>query len=509
MAYTDLREFIAFLEEHDEIQRVRGADSHLEIGGLTELMVHDGTSALLFEDIPDYSSDYRVMSAATATTFRWTAAVGLEPTRSKREAIIAEKDRDATKNPIPPTVVQDGPVRENVLEGDDIDVEVFPAPFWHEEDGGRFIGTGDAVISRHRETGDLNIGTYRAQVQGPKHISLHISPGKHGRINMESYHDVGEPFPVVLSVGHAPDMFLGAAEWVPESISEFEFIGARRGEPVEVIPGDVTDLPIPATAELVFEGHIYPDSDTVSEGPFGEYTGYYTGGALAEEEHEKLPITIERIYHRDEPIILGAPPVRPPAEEWKEIREAARLWAELEDSGIQGIKEVNAPAFGPTFFKVISIHQSYGGQAVQVGLHAASGRADGYQGRFTLIVDDDVDVFDEQELLWVMCTRCDPVDDVQILRNCWSTSLDPTISPERRKQNDFTNSRVIIDATRPYHWRDQFAKVNEFSDAYQHNLLDEWMDLFSEETVKFIQGKGETGQDEPDRSSAETIPMGD
>jgi 4-hydroxy-3-polyprenylbenzoate decarboxylase len=475
MSFTDLRQFIDFLEDEDRLEHVAEADWDLEIGGLTELMIRqDDPKALLFDDIPGHESGQRILTNTDITPLQWTAAMGFEPTDSKREAVIALKERSLGKSEMTePTTVDDGPILENIHRDDEIDITQFPAPVWHEKDGGQYIGTADVVITRDPDTGRINAGTYRVQVHGPDTLTVYISPGKDGKIIENKYLDRDEPVPYAVSVGHPVDLFIAANERVPSDVNELAYLGGMRGDPLEVVEGEVTGLPIPAHSELVFEGFIYPEDDPVVEGPFGEGTGYYAGG-----EHTEMPVTIERVYHRDDPIVLGEPPIRPPGRVSHEIRTAAPLWEELEESGIPGIVEANSLPWGPGWLTAIAIEKGYGGHSVQVGHHAATGPASAYHGRYTVVVDDDIDVFNPDEVLWAMCSRVDPARDIQIEERTWSTSLDPTIPPKKRERGDLTNSRAIIDATRPYHYRDQYPAVNEVSDELAAELYADWSELF-------------------------------
>ncbi|WP_338727456.1 UbiD family decarboxylase [Haladaptatus sp. DJG-WS-42] len=473
MSFHDLRGYIEFLDEQGELKVVDGADWELEIGGLTELMIKQRPSpALLFDNIVGHEPGYRLLSNATTTPLQFSAGMGYEPTKSKREAIVAHRDAKVTDLP-PTTLVSSGPVLENVHKGDDIDITEFPAPRWHEDDGGQYIGTGCAVITNNAETGGINAGVYRVQVQGPDTVTVYISPGMDGNRNRKSYLDRGEPAPMVVSLGHALDIFYAATQQLPSTVNELEYAGGLRGESVDVIEGDVTGLPIPAHAELVFEGFIYPDSALVPEGPFGEFTGYYAGTG-----HEEIPMTVERVYFRNDPINLGWLPLPPPAQGMLDMRAAATLWKELKNAGMPGVQAVNSLPAGPRFFEIVSLSTQYAGHSKQVGVHAASGRGSGYHGRFTVVVDDDIDVFNQDEVFWALATRCDPATDIHIIDGCWSTTLDPTIPPERKEAGDLTNSRAVLDATRPYHWKDEFPKVSRARPELLADLREKWGGLF-------------------------------
>lgn len=466
----DLRQFLDRLREHDQLTVLRGAHWDREIGGVSDLVRRDDLqTAVLFDDIEGYESGLRVLSNAFDTPLQASLALGYAPTTSLREAVGTHKERASMTGAIAPETVADGPVADTVLTGDDVDLTAFPVPKWHADDGGRYIGTADVVITRNRESDALNAGTYRVQVHGPDEVTVWISPGKDGRRNRDSFLDAGEPAPMVVSVGHAPDLFVAANERLPQDVDELEYAGGRRGEPVEVIEGAETGLPIPAHGELVLEGHVYPDDDPLTEGPFGEWTGYYGSGQQAIR-----PLRVERIYHRPDPIIFGYNVSIAPST-LSVIRSAARLWDELDQAGVPGVEAVNAFMPGP-YFQVIAVDQQYAGHATQVGMQAISLPAGAYHGRFTVVVDADVDVYDWQEVLWALTSRCDPGEDVQVVEDCWSTPLDPRIPPERKESGEFTNSRAVLDATRPYHWREQFPEDSRIAADLAADLREKFAD---------------------------------
>jgi len=478
MSFADLRDHLDRLREEDELVTLRGVDPVEEIGGLTELTLReDDPPALLFDDVEGYEPGFRLLTNATATPYLYALAAGLPPSTERRAVVKAQRDHANVTDPIAPEVVDSGPVLENVRRGGEVDVTRFPAPKWHAHDGGRFLGTGDVVITEHRESGETNAGCYRIQVHDEDRVTCYMGPGRDGRANMNSYLDRGEPAPIVMSVGQPVDLFLGATQRLPPDADELAYVGALRGEPVEVIEGEATGLPIPAAAEVVLEGHVYPDSEAVAEGPFGEFTGYYGGTG-----HTDRPVTVERAYHRDDPIVLGKPPLRPPAQAMTDVRMAARLWNELDDSGIPGIRAANVMPFGPGFFDVVSIEQQYAGHARQAGLHAMSSPSKSVFGRFTVVVDDDVDAYDQGEVLWALSTRVDPAEDVQIVEAQGSSTLDPTVTGEQKAAGDLTSSRALVDATRPYHRRDEYAEVVEMREGLEAELREKYRDeLFADD----------------------------
>jgi 4-hydroxy-3-polyprenylbenzoate decarboxylase len=346
---------------------------------------------------------------------------------------------------------------QNVMTGDAIDVTKFPAPQWHPQDGGRYIGTGCYNIMRDPDDGWINCGTYRVMIHDAKSLGFYISPGKHGRQMRDKYAARGERMPVVIVCGGDPMSFLMGSSEVPQGVCELDIIGGMRGQPVEVIKGPVTGLPIPANAEIVIEGFVEPDNARL-EGPFGEWTGYYAS------DHRPEPvIDIKAIYHRNEPILLGCVPQRPPDEicRYRAIVRSALLRENIEKAGVPGVTAAWAHEVGNArLFLAVAVKQRYPGHGKQAGHIAAQCHVGAYCGRYVIVVDDDIDVSNLEEVIWALITRSDPATSIDVIRGAWSTPLDPRIEPERKAAGDYTNSRAVIDACRPWHWRDKFPAVN-------------------------------------------------
>ena len=214
---------------------------------------------------------------------------------------------------------------------------IFPTPHWHELDGGRYIGTADCVITGEPEEGGwVNVGIYRVQVHDKNTLGLYVSPGHHARIMREKYWEKGKSCPVVVTFGQDPLLFLVAGQSMPYGMSEFDYCGGLRGAPIDVIRGEVTGLPIPATAEIAIEGEVPPPQEQMQmEGPFGEWPGYYAHGAAKEPV-----IRVKRVYYRNDPILCGAPPLKPPYVTFGVPIGAAAIWNYLEKADVPDIKGV-------------------------------------------------------------------------------------------------------------------------------------------------------------------------
>ncbi len=471
MTVRDLRDFINKADDLGEICRVNGAHWDLEIGGITEIAQNQiNGPAVLFDHIVDHQPGFRILVNSLGSANRSALVMGLPTGKSFRELLPIWRKRSRELTPIPPRFVDHGPILENVLTGNQIDMLKFPTPKWHHLDGGRYIGTGTVDIIKDPDSDWVNLGCYRAMVVDQQRISLYISPGKHGRILEEKYFARGEPMPVAMTFGQDPTIFLAASVELPYGSSEYDYAGALKGQPIEVIRGRVTGLPIPATAEIAVEGFIYP-GERVPEGPFGEWTGYYGSSSRSEPV-----LKVETLYHRNDPIITGSPPTKPPAEftAYRVLWRSATIWDQLERAGVPDVTGVwTHEAGGTRLFTAVSIKQRYPGHARQAGHVAAMCHAGAYLGRYVVVCDDDVDVTNLHYVVWAMCTRADPERSIDIIKRAWSGPLDPAIKPGEKG----FNSRLIIDATRPWEWRDQFPPVCFLTPEERKKIIDKWGEI--------------------------------
>jgi 4-hydroxy-3-polyprenylbenzoate decarboxylase len=457
MEYRDHRDWIRKADELGELKTLKGCDWNLEIGAITELVHHreDGP-AVLFDEIKGYPKGYRVLSNSLSTRTRLGLTLGLPPGETKMDFVRTWKECYNKIKPMAPKIVKSSPLLENVYTEKDIDLLKFPTPKWHEYDGGRYIGTGSIDITRDPDEGWVNWGTYRVMIHDEKTVGFYISPGKHGRIQREKYSNTGRACKVAMSFGHDPLTFLAGSIEVPYGIPEYEFIGGVRGEPYEIFEGEYTGLPIPANAEIVIEGDVSFEEPR-TEGPFGEWTGYY-----ASAERPEPIVKVKRLYHRNDPIILGSPPGRPPAELgwYRTYLRSAIIWDEIEKAGVPDVKGVWLTVSGGSrLILVVAIKQRYPGHARQAAIVASQCHAGAYLGRYVIVVDDDIDPTNTDDVLWAMGSRSEPESDIEIIRRCWSGPLDPVVHPTRKG----FNSRAIIDACRPFEWMKEFPLVAESS----------------------------------------------
>src|SRR6266849_6338989 len=460
----DLRAWLALMQDAGELVTVTGADRDEEIGGIVDIYQRTmGAPAVMFEDIPGFPPRHRVVANILTSVRRINLTLGISAETSEMD--LVRYWRNYMKNPetIPPVTVESGPLLENVATSADIDILKIPTPKWHEHDGGRYIGTRCIVIMRHPYTGWINYGAYRIQAQDCSVASVMTSKGKHGNLIMRRYHELGKPCPIAVVCGMHPALFMIAGLEIPHGKNEYDAAGGLLGEPVEVLTGPKTGLPIPAHAEIAFEGFIHPN-ERIDEGPLGEWTGYYAGGMKKEPV-----IRIETLMYRHDPILLGAIPGIPPDDDsfYRGSYRSGAVWNQLEAAGVPEVKGVwSHAAGGSRLWLTVAIKQQYAGHSKQAGLIASQCHAGAYANRFVVVVDDDIDPADMDKVVWAMCTRFDPREGLETLRGCWSTVLDPMVYGS----DDPRNARVVIDACTPFRRRDTFPIVERASKEVEDHV---------------------------------------
>jgi UbiD family decarboxylase len=459
IVYNDLREWLSEAQRLNEVREVRGASWQEDIGLAAEAILRaDNGPCVVFDDVPGSPKGFRLLLNMFAGTRR-NMTLGFPDYLTKLELSEAYREAFLTKPKlIPHEIVDDGPIFENILTGDAVDVLKFPSPIWHEKDGGRYIGTGTYSITRDPEDNWYNAGAYRAQVFDKNTVGILIAAGHHGAIHCEKYFKRGEPMPVAMVVGGDPLAFFYGGLEAPYGTFEFDMVGGLRGRPEKMVRGKVTGLPIPAAAEIVLEGYVHPDRKLI-EGPFGEWCGHYAGGAKP-----CVVIDVKAIYHRNDPILVGVPPMGAGSDEmarYRAVMRSAIIKQNMMNAGVPEVRQVWCHEVGAArMFHGIAIKQSYPGHSTQAGMIAAQCGGSAYASKYIVVADEDVDVTNLETLIWAMLMRTDPKESIQFIDGSWDSPADPRLPPERRKAGDLTHSVAIINACRPYHWRDQFPPAN-------------------------------------------------
>lgn len=475
--FTDLREFIDRVREMDDCRVIEDADWDLEIGQICEWQANVPDSPLLlFDKIKGYPKGYRVASNLFNKPNRTALALGLSPDSNWLDQIKAWRKKEKGIKPVPPREVKDGPVLQNIDEGEDVNLYKFPAPKWHQLDGGRFIGTGDMVITKDPDEGWVNIGTYRVQIQNKNSGTIFMSPGRHGDMIRNKYWARGQNCPVAVICGQAPHLWAASIFPLPARLSEYEYAGGLGGSPVETIKAPFSGLPVPANAEIVLDGEMLPyGTEDYEEGPFGEWPGYYSSADRPEPAFK-----VRAILHRNEPILQGNPPLRMPLDYalGRHIRKAAALWDVL-DSQVTGVKGVGIMEnAGIQTGVIISLKQEYSGHAMQAAMTAIGARSAAYLLRYVIVVDDDIDPTDTREVMWALGTRCDPETSIQIVKGLWGSLVDPILPPEKRERRQMDHSAAVILACKPYHWMKDFPLSIKTDPELMQKTKKKWAKLF-------------------------------
>ncbi len=429
MKYKDLRDFIEQLEARGELKRVRmQVDPYLEVTEICDRTLRAGGPALLFER--PKGSDIPLLGNLFGTPARVALGMGEESTEALREigkllAFLKEPDppkgmKDAWRTlpvfkkilDMAPRVRKQPPCQEVVHEGDAVDLGRFPIQHCWPGDAAPLITWG-LVITRGPQKPRQNLGIYRMQVLGRNRVIMRWLAHRGGALDYRDWQQAhpGEPFPIAVALGADPATILGAVTPVPDSLSEYAFAGLLRGSRTEVAACLGSDLQIPASAEIVLEGHLFPD-DLAEEGPFGDHTGYYN-------EVDRFPVfTIERITHRRDPIYHSTYTGRPPDEPAILGVALNEVFIPLLQKQFPEIVDFYLPPEGCSYrLAVVSMKKQYPGHAKRVMMGVWSFLRQFMYTKFVLVVDDDINARDWKDVIWAMTTRMDPARDTLLIEN--------------------------------------------------------------------------------------------
>jgi 4-hydroxy-3-polyprenylbenzoate decarboxylase len=463
-----MRDFVAKAEEVGQLHRVKAkVDWNLELSHIAKLNEEQSGPALLFENVKDYSTP--VITSVCTTTQRLALIMGQPLESSLVDLYVAWAKLG--ENLIPPKWLDKSaaPCKENIMKGRDIDLFKFPVPKFYPLDGGRYFGTAHFIISKDPDTGWVNLGTYRSQLLAKDKIGTQFIKGKHADIMLKKYQAMGKPMPVASVVGCDPLLFILGAARVSAFVSEYDVAGALRGEPVEVVKGETVDLPIPASAEIVVEGEVDADK-FMDEGPFGEYTGYYSGVGTDPRNY----IDVKCVTYRNNPILWGTTVGRAVTDTHMTmaLSYGAALWQQLLAMKIPGLKAVYCPPEGSgRFLAIISMKQMYPGHADQVLTAAISTEMGAYGLKTVIVVDEDIDPWDIPRVMYALSFRFQP-NRCQIIHRGRSTPLDPSLPISAR---DITG-RLLMDATIPYDWKQKPIPI-ELDPKMVARVKERWSEL--------------------------------
>ena len=448
MAYADLREYLAVLEKNGKLRRVKKeVDKDWELAAvcrqLFKRIPSEKRPAVMFDNVKGFNIP---VVAGVLGASKDIYAVGLET--GSLEGINQKWDH-ALEHPIPPRMVKTGPCKDNILRDQEVNILKLPVPTWTVgEDPAPFF-TSPYVITKDPETGTRNVGTYRMQVKGPNKTGFLIGMRQDAAWHVRKNNQQNQATPVAVVIGADPSIGYVSVSKMSDTLDEFAVAGGLRGEPVDLVPCETVPLEVPATAEIVLEGEIPPNT-LEHEGPFGEYTGYM--GPAGNQPF----FNIKCMTSRNKPIYQAFISQMPPSES-SCIRGVGREWPlfkHLKEMLRLPIKHVRLKeAGGSGAYVVVSLHKQFEGQIKQLMYGIWSMRT-GF-GKITVVVDDDIDVWDDFAIDWALSWRVRPDRDVYIERDVQAVGLDPSQAPPSVPQhhpNRYVGSRIAIDATRKHEY---------------------------------------------------------
>lgn len=474
MPYKDLREYLNALENQGLLHRVaKEVDKDWEIAAAARVLFQKVPSkrrpAIMFERIKGHSIP---VVAGVLGASRPVYALALETEIEK----ISERWSHAQLHPVEPVVVPYGPCKENILTGEQIDMMRFPVPIWTVgEDPGPYL-TSPYVVTKDPETGIHNVGTYRVQVKAKDRVGCMVNFHQHARRHVELNNNMGKPTPVAIVLGTDPAIGLCSVARIMYGLSEYAVAGGLRDQGVELVKCETNDLLVPATAEIVIEGEIAANT-LKHEGPFGEYTGYMGPDGPAYE------VNIRAITFRNNPIYQAFISQMPPSESSliRSLGREAGLLKGLREDLRLPVRDLRLKeSGGAAAYLVISIKQDgSAGLVKQVAFGAWA--IDPTLGKFMVVVDDDIDIWDDFAVDWAISFRAQPAKDCLIIPDTAAVRLDPSTAPEdepQLTQKRAVGSKILIDATKKHKYpplaippKEHLKRIMEELEAYGLNRL--------------------------------------
>lgn len=429
MKYHDLRDFIQQLEAMGDLKRISvEVDPYLEMTEIADRVLRSEGPALLFENPKGHTVP--VLANLFGTPRRVALGMGADSVEALREigkllAMLKQPEppkgfKDAL-NALPifkkvldmaPKVLRSAPCQELVLEGEQVDLNQIPIQTCWPGDAAPLITWG-LVITKGPEKKRQNLGIYRQQVIGKNRVIMRWLSHRGGALDFREFqkHNPGKPFPIAVALGADPATILGAVTPVPDTLSEYAFAGLLRGSRTEVVKALGSELQVPASAEYVLEGHIYPD-DMAPEGPYGDHTGYYN-------EVDNFPVfTIERITQRKHPIYHSTYTGRPPDEPAILGVALNEVFVPILQKQFPEIVDFYLPPEGCSYrLAVVSMKKQYPGHAKRVMMGIWSFLRQFMYTKFIIVVDDDINTRDWKDVMWAITTRMDPERDTTLIKN--------------------------------------------------------------------------------------------
>jgi 2,5-furandicarboxylate decarboxylase 1 len=441
--FESLRDLLGHLEQIGALQRVKQkVDKDWEIACITRLVMSmppEKRYALLFENIDGFETPVATNTLGASRAL-YAVALGVASRNGQidKEAIHT-KWTQALANPLKPIVVPTGPCKENILKGKDVNLLKFPVPTWTpDQDGGAYLSAG-SVIQKDPETGIQNAGVYRGMIKRADRIGVLVQPAKHSGVIMQKYEAANKPMPIAIVVGPPPYVGMTSVGRVPYGVDELAVAGGLAGRPIEITKCETVDLFVPAHSEMVIEGIVQPGIRE-AEGPFGEFYGHM--GPVAQSPI----IEVSAITYRNGTIHQGFQEQMPPSEGSciKDIAMESILLGALRQNGIAGVLDVYVHPISCQSHVVVKIKPQFPSHAKAV--FAGCWAAYPNRAKQIIVVEDDCDIYNDDDVQWHVATRVQPDRDLTI----WEKGTGLPLDPSMPKQMAIYSGKVGIDATRKH-----------------------------------------------------------
>jgi 4-hydroxy-3-polyprenylbenzoate decarboxylase len=482
-----LREYISALQTIGEVQQIdKGVDLDYEIGAISRRSYETGAPAPQFNNINGICGGFRVLGAPAGVSnqpglylSRIAVSLGLDPKSSGRQIIdelVAARDRA----PIKPKVVTKAPCKQNIHLGADVNLHELPAPWLHDGDGGRFLNTYGIIVAQSPDKSWTNWSIARIMIVDKTHMAGIVAPFQHIGMIHKMWADIGKDMPFALALGVEPFLPFAGGMPLPAHFDEADYVGGYFGEAIEVTPAETVDLMVPATAEIVVEGHLSA-TEKLPEGPMGEYAGYlWNSGPFP-----KPMYTVTAITHQDDAILPVSVAGEPPEENhtaWG-VPNAAEIVYELRKEGIP-VATAWSPFESANHWYVIALDLDWQPKTGLTGEHICRRIGDklfkskaGLGTPKYLVVNDDVDITNLKEVVWAFAMRNYPGERGELTFHGETTNPLVSFLHDDEKMSMQT-TKVVYNCLPPEEWHGSLPKRSSFygafSPAMQAKVLENW-----------------------------------
>ena len=462
MPYNDLREFIDRLKQTGDLIEINEeVDWNLEAGAIMRRAYERWQPAQLFNKIKDYKEGFRLLGGPLATFRRLAVGMDMDPDSSYTD-MLNEFDK-RVNNPIKPIVVNDGPCKENILKGEEVDLLRLPVPLIHGGDGGRFIGTWNVGACKDLDSDWVNWGTYRLMVHDKTSTGIFLTPQQHIGMIYRKYEEKNLPMPYVSFIGLDPMINFIATTGVPYGVNEVDIVGGMRNDPVRLVKCETLDFYVPATAEIVLEGEILPHVRK-DEGPFGEYPGYQLSGTVS-----RPVFKIKCITYRNNPILTAACIGVPPDDYHiaGNVGQASYFKNALLKEGIP-VTGIYFPPQSAMHLCIVGVKTVHPYMATKVA-NIIWGTKNGFVCPRIVVVDEDIDPTNMDEVLHAFSTKCHPIKGTTVVDNSNVSPLTGFLWPGDRELG--LGANVVYDCTWPTQWKKEEVPIRtSFNDTYPEDI---------------------------------------